>query len=1076
MSTQTRMNHRFAKTALSLLVTAATSAAFAAPAAPASDAPKFDSGAVSGLGARNIGSATMSGRIAAVAAMPEKDGKTLLFVGAASGGVWKSTDSGTTFKSVFDRQPVQSIGSIAIDPSNHETIWVGTGESWTRNSVSIGGGVFKSTDGGETWANMGLKDSERIAKVLVDPRDGNTVYACAPGKLWSDSADRGLYKTTDGGKTWSLVLKGRNLSTGCSSISLDPKDPNTIFAALWDFRRKGWTFRSGGDSAEKPSGSGLFRSGDGGKSWTEINDAANTGFPKKPYGRLAVAVAPSASNTVYAFVESTDSALYRSDDGGKTWDKRDKSQLMVWRPFYFANLIVDPTNPDRVFKPDLNLIMSSDGGKAFANVGGGTHGDHHDVWIDPTNPQHVITGDDGGLWQSYDGGNKWWKQNNLPVSQFYHVSIDQSDPFRVYGGLQDNSSWVGDSQYPGGITNSRWENMYGGDGFWMFEDPSDPNYIYAEYQGGNIGRVNRQTHELRAIQPLPNYNEKLRYNWNAPIALSPNEKGTIYIGAQFLFRSRDHGQSWDRISPDLSTNDPAKQKQEESGGVTVDNSAAETHTTIYSISESPKAAGTIWVGTDDGNVQVTRDDGKSWTNTVKNANGVPPASWVSWVQAGSFDAGTAFVAFDRHTFGDMAPYIYATSDYGKSWKPLVTPKDSKGLVGYVHVIRQDPVKPEILYAGTEFGLWISIDSGDTWAQFKGADFPAVAVRDMAFQNRDAALALATHGRGIWIIDDLTPLRALDAKTLDSEAAFVSTRPIQQRINAFGGWSEGDASFAGPNPAGGAEIVYYQKGRHLFGKLKIDILDDKGNVLDTIPASVRRGINRVTWQMRAKPPRVPPAAQIAFNSTQGPRVPPGTYTVRMTKGKQTYETKIDVGLDRRVTFTAADRRAQYDAAMRVRALFGEMSALVDEINAVRMQSDATGAKLAAGDATKKQLADLSGKADDIRRKIVATKEGGAITGEERLREHMDTLYGAIMSYDGKPSDYQLARIDALNRELGDVKQDFATLRSGELAKTNATLKSKSLPEIAVPDASPETAGASGGRDNDGDEPHPPWERD
>ncbi|HVT33665.1 MAG TPA: hypothetical protein VHE32_13530 [Rhodanobacteraceae bacterium] len=1062
---------------MSIATLAMSASAFAAGSAAAPDAPRFDAGVISGLGARNIGSAAMSGRIAALAAMPEKDGKTLLFVGAASGGVWKSTDSGTTFKPVFDKQPVQSIGSIAIDPSNHQTIWVGTGESWTRNSVSIGNGIYKSTDGGETWTKMGLDDSERIAKVLVDPRDGNTVYACAPGKLWSDSADRGLYKTTDGGKSWSLVLKGKNLSTGCSSISLDPKDPNTIFAALWDFRRKGWTFRSGGDSAEKPSGSGLFRSGDGGKSWTEITDAANKGFPKKPYGRLAVAVAPSAPDIVYAFVESTDSALYRSDDGGKTWDKRDKSQLMVWRPFYFANLIVDPTNPDRLFKPDLNLIMSSDGGKAFANVGGGTHGDHHVVWIDPANPQHVITGDDGGLWQSYDGGNKWWKQNNLPVSQFYHVSIDQSDPFHVYGGLQDNSSWVGDSQYPGGITNSRWENMYGGDGFWMFEDPSDPDYIYAEYQGGTIGRINRRTHEFRSIQPEANYNEKLRWNWNTPIALSPNEKGTIYIGAQFLFRSRDHGQSWDRISPDLTTNDPVKQKQEESGGVTVDNSAAETHTTIYSISESPKAAGTIWVGTDDGNVQVTQDGGKSWKNVVRNVRGVPDHSWVSWVEAGRFDAGTAFVAFDRHTFGDMAPYIYRTNDYGSTWTALVTPKDAKGLVGYAHVIKQDPVKPDILYAGTEFGLWISIDGGHEWARFKGGDMPAVAVRDMAFQKRDASLALATHGRGIWIIDDLTPLRALDAKTLDSELAFLATKPIQQRINAFGGWPEGDASFTGPNPPNGAEITYYQKSRHLFGKLKLDVLDDKGEVIDTIPASVRRGINRVTWSMRVKPPRVPPAAQIAYNSTQGPRVPPGTYTVRMTKGKDVYETKIDVGLDRRVTFTAADRRAQYDAAMRVRALFGEMSDLVFRINAVRREADAAGAKLSANDPERKQLASLSTAADEIRKKIVATKEGGAITGEERLREHMDTLYGSIMSYEGKPTDYQLARIDALNRELGDVKQQFATLRSGDLAKTNASLRAKNQPEITVPDAPPPKAGETGGApDKDAGEPHAPWDRD
>jgi photosystem II stability/assembly factor-like uncharacterized protein len=1076
----TMTTHKNVRTvSLTTLIAVALGASLAVNAAdkPAakSAAPSFDSGVISGLGARNIGSAQMSGRIAAIAAVPGKDGKTTLIVGAASGGVWKSTDSGTTFKPVFDKQDVQSIGAVTIDPTNHDTIWVGSGESWTRNSVSVGNGIYKSTDGGETWTNMGLKESERIAKIIVDAHDGNTVYACVPGKLWSDSPDRGLYKTTDGGKSWSLVLKGKNLSTGCSMISADPKDPNTLFAALWDFRRKGWTFRSGGESAEVPSGSGFFRSSDGGKSWTEITDTANKGFPKKPYGRIAVAVAPSDSNIVYAFVESTDSALFRSDDGGKTWDKRDKSQLMVWRPFYFANLVVDPKNPDRLFKPDLNLIQSLDGGKSFANVGGGTHGDHHTVWIDPTDTQHVISGDDGGLWQSYDGGNKWWKQNNLPVSQFYHVSIDESDPFHVYGGLQDNSSWVGDSAYPGGISNSRWENMFGGDGFWAFADPADPAYIYAEAQGGTIGRVNRYTHETRSIQPEANYNEKLRWNWNTPIALSPNEKGTIYIGAQFLFRSRDHGQSWDRISGDLTTNDKNKQKQEESGGVTIDNSAAETHTTIYSISESPKQTGLIWVGTDDGNVQITRDAGKSWSNVIGNIKGVPANAWVSWVQAGNFDAGTAFVAFDRHTFGDMAPYLYKTTDYGKTWTALVTPKDAKGVRGYAHVIRQDTVKPDILYAGTEFGLFVSIDGGAHWAQFKGGDMPNAAVRDLAFQNRDASLAIATHGRGIWIVDDLTPLRALDAKTLDSEAAFLATRPIQQRISAFGGWPEGDASFTGQNPPVGAEITYYQKGRHLFGKLKMDVLDDKGEVIDTIPTSVRRGINRVAWSMRVKPPRVPPAAQIAFNSTQGPRVPPGTYTVRLTKGKEVYESKIDVGLDRRVTFSAADRRAQYDAAMKVRGLFGEMSDLVFQINAVRAQADAAATKLPANDGTKKQLADLSSHADEIRKKIVATKEGGAITGEERLREHMDNLYGAIMSYDGKPADYQLARIDALGKELGDVKQSFATLREGELAKVNAALKAKNAQEIGVPSAATAANQTSSGSKEE-NEVRRPFERD
>jgi photosystem II stability/assembly factor-like uncharacterized protein len=683
------------------------------------------------------------------------------------------------------------------------------------------------------------------------------------------------------------------------------------------------------------------------------------------------------------------------------------------------------------------------------------------VWIDPRNTQKVIVGDDGGLWYSKDGGNKWWKADNLPVSQFYHVSVDNADPYRVYGGLQDNACWVGDSAFPGGIANSQWANYCGGDGFWMFDDPADPNYIYTVTQGGTIARVNRHTHEARDIQPRAGYNEKLRWNWNTPIALSPNEKGTIYIGAQFLFRSRNHGQSWDRISPDLSTNDPKKQQQEKSGGVTVDNSWAETYTTIYSISESPKQAGLIWVGTDDGNLQLTRDDGKHWTNVVGNIHGLPAGEWVSWVQASNFDAGTALVAFDRHSFGDMAPYIYQTRDYGKSWTALVTPKDTKGVRGYVHVIKQDPVKPNLLYAGTEFGLWISIDDGGHWAQFKGGHFPAVAVRDIAFQDRDAALVLATHGRGIWIVDDITPLRALDAKILDSEASFLPSQPVQQRIQGYGGWPGGDAAFVGPNPTDGAVITYYQRSRHLFGKLKIDVLDSKGDLVDSLPANVRRGINRVTWSMRTKPPRVPPAAQIAGNSIVGPRVVPGVYTVRMTKGKDVFETKLTVKLDRRDSFTLADRQAQFDAATRVKTLFGNMSDLVARINAVRSAADAEAAGLPVNNANRRQLASLSEQANAIRQKIVATTEGGAITGEERLREHTDELYGAIMSWEGRPTDYQLAYLDTLTRERGDVQKAFSTFQNGPLATANAALKTHQLKEIVVPANIPEQDGDSGG---------------
>ena len=1045
---------------IALLLIAVSPAALAAQAS--SPVPVVDSGTVSGLGIRNIGSATMSGRIAALAGHQEADGKVTLFVGAASGGVWKSEDNGTTFRPVFDKAGAQSIGALAIDPRDPKTIWAGTGEAWTRNSVSIGDGIWKSTDGGENWTRMGLAKTERITRIVVDPANSSIVYACAPGALWSDSSDRGLYRTTDGGASWTQILKGSNLSTGCSSVTLDPSNPRHLFAGLWDFRRKGWTFRSGGDGPAAPSGSRMMESHDGGISWTLLDAATRSGLPKGPWGRVEVVFAPSNPKTVYAFIENVRSALYASADGGRTWEERDRSQGMVWRPFYFSHLVVDPRDDQKIYKMGGSVIASEDGGKSFANAAGASHGDWHDVWINPTNSKEMVGADDGGLWFSHDGANKWWKGYNLPISQFYHVSVDDRDPYQVYGGLQDNSSWVGDQEYPGGITNSRWENLYGGDGMWIFSDPTDPDYVYAEYQGGTISRINRKTHDGPSIQPMPGYKEKLRFNWNTPIALSPTDKTALYIGSQYLFRSHDHGTTWDRISPDLTTNDPMRQKQEQSGGITVDNSAAETNATIYSISESPVAANQIWVGTDDGNIQLTRDGGAHWTDLTRNLR-VAGGSWVSWVEASRTDAAVAYAAIDRHTYGDFAPYVFRTADYGRSWQPIVGPATA-AVTGYAWVVKEDPKNRNILFFGTEKGLFTSLDRGASWARFRPTGFPDVAVRDIVFQTRDDDMVLATHGRGIWIVDDISPLRGLDPATLASDLKLIPSRPVEQRMRGNGGWAEGDAMYAGQNPPAGAQISYYQRTRHVIGRMKVEVLDPNGALVDELPASRRKGLNRINWSMQTKPPQVPPAASIAGSSTQGQRVMPGRYTVRITKNGVATTIPLDVTLDRRATYTVVDRKAQYDAAERTKALFARMSTLAAKIAAAR-----EGAEKIADDktmpATTRAMAEkVAARGDVLRKEIAATTEGGAITGEERLREHTDTVYGAITGSEGAPTNYQLARVAALERELTDVEGEFAALQASDLKALNGALQRGGKPVIDVAAVSFAPDHAHGGQMN------------
>ena len=575
----------------------------------------FDSNTFGGLRARAIGPAIMSGRISSIDAVATDP--LTLYVGSASGGLWKSIDAGTTFKAIFDDYP-QSVGVVRVAPSSPETVWVGTGEPWTRNSVSYGKGVYKSTDAGDSWKAMGLEDTERIGAIRIHPDNPEIVYVCAVGPLFGDSEARGLFKTTDGGETWNKILYVDE-TTGCADMDMDPQEPDVLYAATWRFRRSAHFFESGGP------GSGLHRSTDGGETWSEVRD----GLPEGDLGRIAVAVAPSRPNVVYATVESEHTALYRSDDLGKSWRQVNASQNIKMRPFYFSELVVDPTDHNRVYKPGFMLTISVDGGESFTSMLGGgfgssVHPDHHALWINPNNPHELVLGTDGGVYISQDRAGSWNHLKTLPVSQPYHVSVDNEIPYNVYGGLQDNGSWVGPSRASGGILGGAWQMLSFGDGFWVVPDPDDANTVYSESQGGALLRVDKTLGTAKSIYPYAEGDqEELRFNWNTPIYISPNDSSVLYFGSQYLHRSTDRGESWQTISPDLTTDDPAKQRQKESGGLTTDNSTAENHCTIFSISESPKNAQVLWAGTDDGNLQVSRDGGETWANVAGNVPGIP---------------------------------------------------------------------------------------------------------------------------------------------------------------------------------------------------------------------------------------------------------------------------------------------------------------------------------------------------------------------------------------------------------------------------------------------------------------------
>ncbi len=970
--------------------------------------------------ARQIGPAVMSGRIIDLEGHPENN--RVIYAGAAGGGVWKSVNGGATFNPIFDDHP-QSIGAIAVDPNAPDNnVWVGTGEIWTRNSVSIGNGIYFSNDGGVTWASKGLEATERISGIEIHPENSNVVYVGALGALWGDSEDRGVYKSTDGGTTWEKILYV-NASTGCSDLLMDPKNPDVLYAAMWEHRRTAWSFNSGG------ANSALYKSTDGGATWNKIHN----GFPKGKLGRVGIAIAPSSPNVLYAAIEAEqdeDKGLYRSDDGGANWEQLNKNFGLVVRPFYFSRLVVDPRNPDVVLKAGLFGSISKDGGKTFRDFPqGAMHPDIHDFLFDLNDTDRLYAATDGGVYRSWDLGTTWDIVANVPVSQFYHISIDDNVPYNVYGGLQDNGSWYGPSASPGGVEARDWEGVGYGDGFRVLKHPTR-NIVYSEMQGAqSVWRVDLDRRTSKEVQPLPVKGDpKLRFNWNAPIAVSPHKPDRLYVGSQFLHRSEDMGDSWEKISPDLTTNDPSKQDQASSGGLSVDNSGAENHTTIFTIAESPLNENIIWVGTDDGNVQITRDGGKTWTNTVANIAGLPANTWVYHIEASVHNEGTAYAVFDGHTQNDMTPYVYKTSDYGQTWKSITTDQ----IEGFARNIQEDYVNEDLLFLGTEFGLFITIDGGENWSRFTN-NMPATAVHFIDLHKTTHDLVMGTHGRGVIIIDDISPLRELSQEVLAKDVHFFKTQPTTMwEESSFFSFTNG-LNYVGPNPTRDVKFTYYLKKRHTFGKMSMDIYDMQGNHLIDITPGKSKGINIATWNYQVKQPKTAKGKSLTFGGFTSPRVPAGKYKLVMTKGRDTYEEEFELLYDPNSPLTEEERAEKNRITVELYDMTESLAYLVYQLDSeieMAEKAKANNAKLA-------KVADAYvSKLNSLKETLVITTGDNYVgTAEPQLREKLATLYSKVASGFGKVSVSEMQNMQFIKEQFTEGKNSFGSI----MAKEGARLK-------------------------------------
>lgn len=1000
---------------------------------------------------RVIGPANMGGRTTDVEGIPGNP--RVIYAGTGGGGLWKTVNAGTTWTPIWEREGSFSVGDLALDPRNPDVIWLGSGEANMRNSVSFGDGVYRSTDGGKTWKHLGLKETEHIARVLVSPLDSNTAWVCAVGHQAAPNAERGVFVTRDAGATWqkTLFLDDKH---GCADLEADPLNPNVLYASMWRFERKPWNHTSGSEQ------SGLFKSTDGGATWKKLEK----GLPKL-IGRIGVKVAPSNPNVVYVACESKEGTIYRSSNGGEDWQQMTKQRDVVGRGFYYADIRVDPKDENRVYALATNMYVSIDAGRTWRTIGGRVHSDHHSLWIDPQDPSRIWNGNDGGLSVSYDRGETWEVVNNIPLGQFYQVHADNRMPFyNVTGGLQDNGTWTGPSRVrqPTGISNGEWAIVSFGDGFHVWTHPDDPDLFLSESQGGSLVLQDYKSGNQISAAPQAKrgfVNElKYRFNWNTPIVPSPHGKSTVYVGSNVLFQTRDFGRTWEPISPDLTTNNPEKLKPA-GGPVWMDNSTAENHCTIISFGESPAKAGVLWAGTDDGNVQVTMNGGKTWTNVVKNIQDVKEGSSVSHVEPSRTGPEVAYVSFDAHLLDDYRPLIFKTADGGKTWTPIAGNLPDKA---YVHVIKEDPRNPRLLYAGTELGLYVSFTGGMQWQPLFLKNKPKVAVHDIVVHPRENDLILGTHGRSILILDDIAPLQQMTAEIAARPANLFEARPGLRHATPMRTYGGGNKAYSGPNPPYGVTLTYWLKSKlDEKAPLKLEILDEKGAVIRELERLRREeGLNRVTWDLRYKGAvtRTPPdpEEELFLGGPRGPQVTPGAYTARLTVNGEKFEQKIAVALDPMLKVSQQDLITQRDMGLRLRDMNSEMNTALKRMDSVHKQLQdiaALGKQQAPSKAGEwAKLTEAAAKEIDALAGKLAMKRGGnRLEDPPQYSEGLNSLYQTIAGGNAAPTAAQLSYFAELEPQFKTLMAEANALLDKRVAEWSAQLQKSGAPGLVAGEA-------------------------